>query len=279
MNRIAKRISRPNALVLCCVSVTACGGSSAPQPMMPNTGPMKPPVTETSAAASVRTQKLEADAPWKTPSGATFTAPKGWTLSETTNTIRLEEPDREMTVTFVENQEPNATKAILAAWSVADPKFARKAKQTTTPPARDGWDEVSQTEYETTTQEARMVIAVSRRKGTNWYVALIDGAKAAVDRRAAQAMTAILSFKAVGADEESFRGKQAHVLDDARLRKFESFVENARAKTRVSGAAIAIAIVQGGKVIFQKGFGVTELGKKRGSRDMRVRTKTRVSVA
>ncbi|MBZ0231077.1 MAG: beta-lactamase family protein, partial [Deltaproteobacteria bacterium] len=104
------------------------------------------------------------------------------------------------------------------------------------------------------------VVALAHRKGATWYVALVDGKEAAFDRRGAQLGTAIDSFTVPGVEKESFAGKTAHPLDAARLAELETFIEEARVATGVPG--VAIAIVQGGKIVYEKGFGVRELGKK-----------------
>jgi CubicO group peptidase (beta-lactamase class C family) len=104
-----------------------------------------------------------------------------------------------------------------------------------------------------------VVVAIARRKGPRWYVSLIDGKQAAFDRRGAQLGAAIESLTVPGLEKESFAGKPAHPLDAARLAELETFIEDARVATRTPGAAIAI--VQGGKVVYEKGLGVRQHGK------------------
>ncbi|HWN82492.1 MAG TPA: serine hydrolase domain-containing protein, partial [Candidatus Udaeobacter sp.] len=113
--------------------------------------------------------------------------------------------------------------------------------------------------YETATEEQRTVTGVGLRKGDRWHIELLDAADAALDRRGAQVQTALASFKAPGVEEESFAGKAAHALDDQRLGAFEAFVEEARVACDVPG--VAVAIVQNGRVVYEKGFGVRALGK------------------
>ena len=78
-------------------------------------------------------------------------------------------------------------------------------------------------------------------------------------RRAAQVDIATDSFRAKGVAEETFAGKKAHTLDAARLAALEAFIEEARRIWEIPG--MAVAIVQDGKVVLEKGFGVKELGK------------------
>ncbi|WP_437677880.1 serine hydrolase domain-containing protein [Sorangium sp. So ce131] len=195
----------------------------------------------------------------KTPSGAAYTAPKGWTVTTRGDVVILEDASREVSVTFLERKEGEAGAAIAAAWKQVKPGFARKVKRMTAPPGRRGWDQIADVDYETTTEEARDVFASARRKGDTWYVALFDGTKGGWGRRWAGAKIAFFSFKPEGVEEESFRGKAAHALDEGRLRELASFIEEGRRAANVPG--IAVAILQGGKVVFERGFGVRELGK------------------
>jgi CubicO group peptidase (beta-lactamase class C family) len=252
------------AAPLLLVTLLACGGNeltpppvAPPPPSATAARPKGPPPAEEPPPV---TTKIDADGTWKTVSGNPFQVARGWSVTSHRAAIVLEDPDRELAVTFVENKEPDATQAIAAAWWQVKPEFARNEKQTTRPPPRNGWDEIVQVEYETSTEESRIVIALARRKGDGWVVSLIDGTKASFDRRSAQAMTAIMSLKAPGFEDQSLKGKKANALDEARLKAFEAFVADAMAKTKVPGAAIVI--VQNGKTVLEKGYGVRELGQK-----------------
>lgn len=247
-------------------ALVACGGAEpplAPPPaaIAPSVAPPAPPAAAAPApAAAEKSTTFAAESPVTTPSGATFTAAKGWTMTTRKDVIVLEDPNREVSLTLVEVKEPDGPAALAAAWRRVAPDFARKVKLATNPPAREGWDAIATTSYETTTEESRDVWATGRRKGDTWYVALFDGKKAGWGRRFAQANLVFTSFKARGVVEESFRGKTAHVLDEPRLRAFEAFIEESRVAMKIPGAAVAV--VQGGKVAFEKGFGVRDLAKK-----------------
>ncbi len=203
----------------------------------------------------VKQTLLENDTQLKTKSGATFTAPKGWFVTSSKEFIVLEDPDRQLLMVLLENHEPNAAQAIESGWEHYRPEFARVVKQSIQIPPQDGLDEVTQVSYETTTQEERIILGVGLRKNKTWYVVLLDSTRAALDRRNAQVMTALTSLKVPGAEPESFAGKKAHPLDAKKLKAFAAFVEDARQQSKVPGAAIAI--VQGDKIIFERGFGVT----------------------
>ncbi|XXX80091.1 serine hydrolase [Sorangium sp. So ce134] len=244
----------------------ACGGGGEPRPAQPpamtvagRPSPAAPPAGSAAPAAESVTE-VGADSPMKTPWGASYTAPKGWTVTTRGGVVILEDVHREVSLTFVERRERDAEAAIAAAWRQAKPDFARAAKRVVAPPGRRGWDSIMDVDYETTTEEARDVFASARRKGDVWHVALFDGTKEGWGRRWAGAKIAFFSFKAEGVEEESFQGKRAHALDEERLRELEAFIEEGRRAAGIPG--MAVAVVQGGKVVFERGFGVRELGKK-----------------
>ncbi|HVK70744.1 MAG TPA: serine hydrolase [Polyangium sp.] len=248
----------------------ACGG---PSPVV-QTGdtPPAPPLagsatstTPTSPPAAtpkdeVAVVKVDADTPMTTPSGATYIAPKGWTVTTKHGVVVLADPNREVSLTFVERKEQDGAAAIAAAWKQVKPDFARAVWLMTPQPGRNGWDAVVDVNYVTTLAEARHVSARAARKGDTWFVLLSDGTEDGWSRRRPQANIARQSFRAQGVVEESFKDKPAHTLDAARLQKLDAFLEESRSALKIPG--LAVAIVQNGKVVLEKGYGVKELGKK-----------------
>lgn len=248
-------------LLLCSAS---CAGSSPRPTASPGPSPKASPVAAPPAppvSPDTPPVTLTADTRTTTTAGATFEAPKGWLLAKRGDMLVLESPEHDLTLTLVETPESDATKAIALAWQRARPEgFTRTPRTTTKPPARDGWDEITQTVYETTAAESREILALAQRKGAVTFVALLDGTVAGIDRRGAQLSTVIASFRAPGVEEESFAGKKALVLDAKKLESFAAFVDDARVKAKVPG--VSLAIVQGHKIVLEKGFGSRTLGGK-----------------
>ncbi len=201
-------------------------------------------------------RKLANDTVLTTASGATFTASKNWYATTQSDMIVLEEPDRELAVALIENNEPTAQQAVEKAWKQFRHNFKYPIVQTVPDVAKDGWDELVQFVYDTPI--SYLVTAIARRKGEVWYIQLLDGTKGAIERRMAQAMTVLTSFKVPGTKEESFAGRRAHRLDAKRIQEFAAFIEAARQECKVPG--IAVGIVQDGTCVFEKGFGVRTLG-------------------
>jgi CubicO group peptidase (beta-lactamase class C family) len=243
----------------------ACGGSgrnAAPAGPTATPGATEPPPASSGPVAPrpVSARTLEKDETLTSASGATFTASTGWSVAQTPAWITLTSPEHDVWLTHIEVQGRDYKAAIAAAWTQVRPGFDLKPAQERELPGRDGWDAMGQIVYVTPTAESRIVLALGRRKGETWYVVLLDGKIAGVERRGAQLGTALESLKVQGLDKEDWSGKTANVLDDARLKQLDEFIVSAMATTEVPGAAIAI--VQGGRVIYEKGHGVKELGKK-----------------
>jgi CubicO group peptidase (beta-lactamase class C family) len=214
--------------------------------------------TAPSSSAASAPQQLAADTPMKTASGLSFEAPKGWWLSARGELIVLEDPERDLTITVVEvKDEPDAVKAMEAAWQRAQPGFSRKVQQKVEPPVSGGWDAFVQLIYEMG-GEHRAVVASARRRGATQYVLLLDGAEAGWDRRAAQLQAIVGTLKAPGVEEESLAGRAAK-LGPEQLKALEDFLVGGMAKTRVPG--VAVGIVKDGQLVWEKGFGLREQGQ------------------
>ena len=103
------------------------------------------------------------------------------------------------------------------------------------------------------------MVGAARRKGKTYYVTLIDGALAAAERRGAQLNVAISSLEVADRAEENLAGRKPHAFDAARAEKFLAFAEEARKLAKVPG--VAIAVIQDGKIVLEKGLGVRELNR------------------
>jgi CubicO group peptidase (beta-lactamase class C family) len=233
------------------------------------TGRDRPPPRASAQAASAPAQAARAAAvarhlaeetTLRTRSGASLQAPKGWWLTEVGEALLLEDPDRTLKVWLVETREPDAARAIAAAWQRVAPGFELAvAGAPDTPPPSGGWDAITTLSYDTGGGGDRVVEALARRHGEITHVALIDGDRAAMSRRGAQLERALATLRPEGMREESFAGRAPRPIDAARARELEEFIHGARARLDVPGAAVAI--VQGGAVVYERAFGVRALGE------------------
>jgi CubicO group peptidase (beta-lactamase class C family) len=240
--------------------LAACSGNRAPGSASPRPIPAKIEQTPAPAVQPGVRQRLSHETVITTQSGATFQAPQGWWLDTSRGVIVLEAPDRLLKATLVETSEQDVVRAIAQSWQRIQPGFALKAQGLPkSPPPVRGWEITTNVEYETQTEQDDVVAALGRRYGGVTYVALLEGKKSAVSARGVQLDVALWSLKPKGMHEETFRGRTARVFDDRIAAELEAFVETARVKLDVPG--VAVAVLQGGKVVFEKGFGVRTLGR------------------
>lgn len=245
---------------VCALLVFACGGSAPVSQKAPAAADPLPAVSAPAAPVSVPAHErtLSADTTITMSAGATFTAPAGFTLREQGELVTLIEPAKEAALTFVAiGGGLGRDEAARAAWSKLDPAFSLPVAQAQDAPASGGWHQLAQIMYVTPTEQARLVLAIMQRFRDTWYVTLLDGKFAAVDRRGAQLSAAVQSLRVPGLEIESFVGKKL-VLDDKRLEAFSQFVESARQEAGVPGAAVAVVV--GDRIVLERGYGVRELG-------------------
>ncbi|MCA9676687.1 MAG: beta-lactamase family protein, partial [Myxococcales bacterium] len=197
-------------------------------------------------------RQLDAAATVETASGASIPVPSGWFVAEAPDVVRLQTPEQDLSIAMLAVEAKDRDAAVAAAWAAVDPSFDLAVAQADDLPPDGGWDASSQVVYVTSTDEARVVLALARRTGAVWYVALVDGTAAALNRRGAQLGSIVRDMKVPGVEAESLAGRAAQ-LDADRLATWGEFVEQARVATDVPG--VAVAVVHGGKIVFERGFG------------------------
>lgn len=210
------------------------------------------------AAAASAPAPLAADTPQTTPRGNTFIAPAGWTVRTSDVITTLAAPEGDSWLALVDIEAPDADAAVAAAWALYKPNPPWALKVATDRPDRDGWSKQRVYVYETSPNERRSVNAMTRYAGGVWTVAIYDMSDPVAEKRSSQVGLVFERLFPKGYTRETFAGKKAHRLDEARLAELARFVENGMKELRVPG--VAVGIVQDGKVVFARGFGVRALG-------------------
>lgn len=126
-------------------------------------------------------------------------------------------------------------------------------------PARNGWDERQTFDYETSPNERAAVQAIAFRAGETWTVVILDGTEPTFEKRAAPVSLIVQSLRPKGYQRESFAGRKAQRLTPERIEQMKIFVETSMKKLGIPGASIAF--IDSGKVVFEGGLGVHELGQ------------------
>ena len=214
-----------------------------------------PQVSDTRSAP----ERLSADTPRVTPGGATFTVPGGWSIVTGKNLVILEPPEPDTHIVIVDSPAADATAAVTAAWAAYKPESKRPIKLVTPRPAREGWDERQVFDYETSPNERAVVAAFALRVGKAWTVFILDGTEPTVEKRNAPIGLIFESLRPKSYQRESFAGRKPQPLDAAHIAQLKEFVETSMQELGVPGASIAL--IDGGKIVYEGGFGVRELGK------------------
>lgn len=233
-------------IALSALTLVACKRAPEPAPTPQSSQPAVPKV-------------LAADTPSTTVDGNAFVAPKEWSIETQGPATVLLAPEEGSKIALVDVAGENADAAVAAAWQAYDPNAKWPLKVASDRPGRDGWEEMRNYAYETSANDQRTVFARAFRKGERWTVAIYDMANATAEKRSGQVGLIFDRLMPKGHSRESFAGKTAHKLDEARLAQIKDFVEDARKTLDVPG--VGIGLIQDGKVVFADGFGVRELGK------------------
>jgi CubicO group peptidase (beta-lactamase class C family) len=245
--------------------LAACASSPAPSSMPAQPEPTvaasaSPSASSAPSAPSSPPQLLTADTPETTVLGATFIAPVGWTISVRGPATILQAPEGDSHVAMVDVHAKDADAAVALAWAAYKPDAKWPLKMTTNDPDKDGWSDRRSYQYQTSPNEKRVVVVGARHAGDAWTVVVYDMTQAVGEKRGAQVDLIFGRLFPKGYTRESFAGKKANRLDEARVAQLRAWVEAAMKTLRIPG--VSIGLVQDGKVIFADGFGVRELGKK-----------------
>jgi CubicO group peptidase (beta-lactamase class C family) len=192
---------------------------------------------------------------------ATFANPGGWSVRRPSPALTiLDAPEGDLHIALVEvGAVADVAAASAAAWKAYRPAGEGKVELVTKRPARNGWDEIAVVSYETSPAEHVTRFSSVRRAGNRWTVLLVDGNQATAEKRGAAIGQVGQSLRPAGYAPESFAGKAAHQLDPARVAALTEFVRTGAAKLGIPG--VGFALIDDGKIVFEGGVGVRELGK------------------
>jgi CubicO group peptidase (beta-lactamase class C family) len=212
----------------------------------------------TNAATEQGSERLNADTPKSTVLGNAFVAPKDWSIRVKGPATILTAPEGGSWVALVDVQAKGPDEALAAAWQAYRPDARWPVKVTHDLPDKDGWSRRRVYEYLTSPNEKRGVAALVAYSGSNWNVVINDMADAVAEKRGGQVALVFDRLLPKGYSRESFAGKKANTLDQARIAELLRFIESGQKVTGVPG--VAFGLVQDGKVVFADGLGTKELG-------------------
>ncbi len=188
--------------------------------------------------------------------GYDLTVPEGWTRTATGPLSHLQSPEGTIDLWFGVVDATDAAAAITVAWH--DAGMTVPAPLEVTPaPARPGFAATTVLTYAPEGQVVRQ--AVAEERDGRYFVTLVRGELAALDRRGAQVNIAVTSFLPAGVPTGDLAGVTPARLDKADLAALSTHVTEALDLFDIPGAVVAV--VQDGDVRLLQGFGVRAQGQ------------------
>ncbi len=201
---------------------------------------------------------LAADTAFTTASGATFTAPREWSVTSGGQKTVLVPPEADSHLVLVDVQAADAAAAVAAGWASYRADAKRPLRLATPQVPYEGWEERHSYSYETSPNEKVVVYALAWRAGRDWTVVIVEASRATLQKRNAAFSLAIGSLRPKGYQREMFAGKAAHPLDAGRIALLKDFVQDVMRQFDIPG--VGLSLIDGGKVVFEGGLGVKALG-------------------
>jgi CubicO group peptidase (beta-lactamase class C family) len=201
---------------------------------------------------------LAADTALTTASGATFTAPREWSVTSDGPKTVLVPPEADSHLVLVDVQAADAAAAVAAGWASYRAGATRPLRLATPQVPYEGWEERHSFSYETSPNEKVVVYALAWRAGRDWTVVIVEASRATLQKRSAAFSLTIGSLRPKGFQREKFAGKAAHPLDAERIAVLKDFVQDIMRQFDIPG--VGLSLIDGGKVVFEGGLGVKALG-------------------
>jgi len=213
----------------------------------------------TCAGKALPETPLAADTECTTEAGVTLTVPTGWSVAARARALFLEPPEADSHLMLVSVDAADAATAVAAAWQSYRPTESRPLRIVLPQEARNGWDERHVYEYASAPNEKLSVYALAWRADNHWTVTIVEASRATREKYAAGFTLVQESLQPAGFQRETFAGKAAHPLDAERIGLIKDFVTEQMQRFSIPG--VGLSLIDGGRIVFEGGFGVKTLGK------------------
>lgn len=140
----------------------------------------------------------------------------------------LEAPEGDSWLALVDVKATDADAAVAEAWAAYKPAAKWPLKAVMPAPDKDGWQGRKTYVFQTSPNERREVSASVMRHEGRTTVAIYDMSDATGEKRGAAVALVLGRLLPKDYSRESFAGKRANVLDEARLKELGAFVERGR---------------------------------------------------
>ena len=183
--------------------------------------------------------------------------PAGWSRREQGPAVALADPEGQLHAWLLSVQADDAATGVAAAWRAVIPDFALEVADEVRPPVSGGIEQAVQLTYRS--DRDRIVFAIGYLFEGRAYALLTDGPRDAFVRRQAQASVVVSSFDILGRTRTDLASQPAQPLGPEAAANLDGFIPAAMAEAGVPGAVVAV--VQDGRVVYQRAFGVKTAGR------------------
>lgn len=190
----------------------------------------------------------------------TVPIPTNWIVQERDGYVVLVDPEGDIKVSVTVVDGTDAKQGIVDAWAIVVPSFDPNQTGAIEQevPSSPGIEKTLVITYDLGQVSGRVLQAAGLVVKGHVYVLIISGSLQSVTRRASQVQIIASGFRVVGVAQTDLTGVTPKRFSGALVTQFESYVQDLLARLKVPGAAVAV--VQAGKVVYAKGFGVKEKG-------------------
>lgn len=204
-------------------------------------------------------QKYEKETEISAGTDSKFTISSGWSFDQKTK--KLTSPEGDLAIFLIEKKaEPDLDALSLKTWKEVNPQFNFPVLHQVSPPPKDGWEVTRQIIYEVPSKENRTVLSAIRVFKGIAYFMLLDSSNAGLSKRGAQLQIVGDTWHPADLKKEDLSQKKTKVFSQADSKELDRFIQHALYELKLPGASVAI--IQNGKEVYRKGFGVKKLGFK-----------------
>lgn len=184
--------------------------------------------------------------------------PPGWSASEETGIVTVARDDGSITARAMVMTGATVSDALEQGWAVAFPElnFDGATPDLVTPPPGTGLDEQGEITWETL--DGSYARAWAWRLGADVYTLFIVGDPASVAKWQSHVAMLHTGFVVTDRVPLDLAAMTADPFDATLQAQFDAYAIDLMAQLGVPG--LEVAIVEGGQVIYARGYGVTEVG-------------------
>jgi|CXWL01.1.fsa_nt_gi CubicO group peptidase (beta-lactamase class C family) len=204
-------------------------------------------------------QQVDASTSGSTSAGTTFSIPSGWTMTTKGPLVVLSPAESDLRLALIDVDAKDSDSAVAEGWAAFDPGFKRPLESTEPGNLWNGWEEHALYVYKVSPNEKLVVKAWTWRAGKKWFVALLVSSKATLAKRSGPFNVLAYSVRPKGYQRESFAGRRARPIDAQAIAAMKQFVRRGMRQLQLPG--VAFSLIDGGKIVYEGGLGVRELGK------------------